>query len=348
MAQTRKTTSPKKQTTRRKARGKLPKAILAHKDILLTLAVFLFVAAVGFFAWPRGVEAAPKKLHFIQNSTPADAKKLKTWGYNIIDTNPDISSIKSLPSGTQAMVWMGSAFCPWGTERGSGDNWMGWSKFKSFVYGQRNNTKIYGYFVIDEPNTRGCGLKKGKLAQMIRDRADYIHCFAIRSDKYSNGKAKVASDGSCLDSKGKKIARKSNKKAYIVDEYQHDYAQVSHAATHADIFAIDPYPCRPKGCKYSGGDDEFLQRIARAKKYYAQSQIAPTYQAFGGDGWKLPTATQMKQIQAYYDKYLPKSEFDVTYSYSDKKSGGPEDTYPGLIHAPASLQKVMKDHNFKK
>lgn len=276
------------------------------------------------------------KKHFIQNSTLGDAAKLKSLGYNVIDATPDdVGSLGSLPSGMQAMVWTGDAFCD--------KEIMNWSSFKKLVYNNRSNSRIYGYFLEDEPDTHSCA----HIVKVVRDRADYIHCLAIQSDKYSNGKPKVAKDGSCLDDKGNQIARKTKQMAYVVDEYQYDYAKVSKAAIHADIFAIDPYPCR-KSCVYNGGQDQFLQRIDKAKKYYPQANIAPTYQAFGGDGWTLPTASQMKQIQSYYDSRLPGSVFDVAYSYRDNKSGGPGDTYPGLIHAPASLQQVMKDHNLKK
>ena len=350
MAKTKTTsTSKKRAPARRKVTKKAaPKSPFAQKNVLIAIAVFLIIAIAGIFLWQTTFAAtAPKERHFIQNTEPKDAAHLKTLGYNIIDGTPDdIGSVNKYPSGVQAMIWTGSAFCPQG-DKGKGDEWMAWSSFKNLVYNHRNNSKIYGYFLIDEPNTKGCGLGKDKLAQMIRDRADYIHCFAIQADKFSNGKHKVASDGSCLNDKGEKVARKGKHKAYLVDEWDHQYANVSQKLTHVDIFAIDPYPCRSGGCKYSGGQDEFLQRIDRAKKYYPQSAIAPTYQAFGGDGWKLPSKDQMKQIQAYYDKYLPGSTFDVAYSYRDNKSGGPGDTYPGLIHAPSSLVQVVKDHNFK-
>jgi hypothetical protein len=277
--------------------------------------------------------ATGHRKHFIQNTSSSDASKLKSMGYNIQDVNPDSSSIRSLPSGVQAMVWTGDAFCGHG---------MKWDSFKKFVSANRSNTKIYGYFLIDEPQTHKCS----SIAKVIRDRADYIHCLAIASDKYSNGRHKVASDGSCLNDKGQKTARKTPHKAYIVDEYNYDYAKVRESITHVDLFAIDPYPCRPKGCKFSGGGDYFRERIARAKTYFTDSHIVPTYQAFGGDGWKMPTSTQMKQILAEYDKALPKVEMDVVYSYRDNKSGGPGDTYPGLIRS-SSLQQILKAHNAK-
>jgi hypothetical protein len=287
-------------------------------------------ASVGTIVQARA--AAAKRIHFIQNTTTDDAAHLKSLGYNVIDVGPGESS--SLPSGVQGMEWTGGAVC-------DSDGIMPWADFRALVDSNIKNSKVYGYFIFDEPDTSGCA----NIASRLRDRADYIHCQGWRNSFWDTAKLhpKVDNRGNCLDTKGKMIARKSQQKAYLVDEYSHNYARVASSLTHVDIFALDPYPCNKDGATTC--DLTQVSRAAtNAKKYFSESQLAPTFQVFGGDGWKIPSESQLQSLINAWDTALPNAPADVAYSYRDNRNGGPEDTYPGLSHA-SNLKPILSDHN---
>lgn len=277
--------------------------------------------------WTTPAPSNGARKNFIMNAGPGDVSKVQALGYNVIDATPgEINEINKLPAGVQAMVWVGGAQC----EAFS----YPFNSFKSFVNAQRNNSKIYGYFLYDEPKAQACSkyvdLKDS--SDDIKGRADYIHCL-------SNDASKVNAAGECLES-GKVVARKTDKKAFIIDEYDFAYDRVSKAKTHVDLFGIDPYPCRPNGCKYSGDPDYFKERIARAKQYYSQANIVPVYQTFGGDGWKMPTADQLKTALSEYDKSLSGTLMDASYTWKQNTGG-----QNAALGQSTSLQQVMKDHN---
>jgi hypothetical protein len=279
---------------------------------------------------PAVLTATGGRKHLMQGATIEDAEKLKLLGYTVIELAPDVDALKKLPSGMQAMIKTGGVQC---------SGMMSWSVFKKFVLAQRYNSKIYGYTLSNEPRTDTCP----EIVKAIRDRADYIHCLAIRGEVYSNGVHKVASDGSCLDSSGKKIARKTGHKAYLSGEANHAYGTVRESLTHVDIFTVNAYPCRFVGCVYSGGD-QFRQQVAKAKKYFAPSRIVPVYYALEGDRWNLPTSTQLKAMIAEYKKLVPDVQLDSTYAWRDTIAGGPSGVRRGLIDL-TDLQLVLGAHN---
>lgn len=144
---------------------------------LLILASFLAVVTVGLVIWGTTFAATTvHRKHYIQNIEPRDYKKAMSLGYNVLDVNPSASDIRSLPKGTQAMVWVGNTQC-------SGFD-LSWEKFKKFVNANAKNDRIYGYCLSDEPNAPKCSW----VANSIKIRADWIHCLAGSWQYWDKGK----------------------------------------------------------------------------------------------------------------------------------------------------------------
>ncbi|WP_329259213.1 hypothetical protein OG417_22180 [Actinoallomurus sp. NBC_01490] len=315
------------------AAGRLGIVLGALTAAVAAVAVVPGVASAhGAASHAAATAAVTHRPHFIQNTTVDDAAHLQSLGYTVLDVGPGESA--DLPAGMQGMEWTGGAIC-------DSDGIMSWADFRALVDSNRNSSKVFGYFIFDEPDTHGCT----NIASKLRDRADYIHCSGWRNSFWDSAKQhpKVDNAGNCLDASGNIIPRKTSQKAYLVDEYSHDYAAVAKSITHVDLFGLDPYPCNKDGsttCDMSQVDDA----AATAKQYYAESELAPVYQVFGGDGWKIPSATQLQNLLAEWDRVLPGAGADVVYSYRDNKNGGPEDTYPGLSHA-TNLEPILSAHN---
>lgn len=260
-------------------------------------------------------------------------------GYNVLDVNPSASDIRSLPKGTQAMVWVGNTQC-------SGFD-LSWEKFKKFVNANAKNDRIYGYYLSDEPNAPKCSW----VANSIKIRADWIHCLAGSWQYWDKGKKhpKVSASGTCLDKNGKTIPRKTKQKAYFVAT-DFPYAPVRDSKTHADLVSLNPYPCRMgRACDYSLIEREFKKAV---KAGIGKNRIVPTWQAFGEEcnpknaerNWRTPTSSEMKNMLARWEKVFKDNRMtppmDATYTW------GPSDICPPLSKS-SSLQKVFKDYNAK-
>lgn len=279
-----------------------------------------------------------KRMHYIQNvNSDADLKKVISLGYNLIDVGSD-SDAKSLPSGTKGLVWTGNTQC------GGFDT--DWNTFRTMVKRSANNSKVYGYYLSDEPDTSSCPSIAGK----IRDRADYVHCLAYRGDFWDSAKRhpKVDSAGNCLDSSGKKTARKNNQIAYIVAT-DFPYDKIKDSITHTDYISLNPYPCwmGKSSCDLNQINREFDKAV---KAGISKSKILPTYQAFGEEcngkneerNWRTPSASEMKAMMARWDSILKANNihppFDDTYTW------GPSDVCPPLSKK-TDLQAVFKEYN---
>jgi hypothetical protein len=88
----------------------------------------------------------------------------KTWaarrlGFNVLDTGTSQEQIDALPSGTQAMVWLGQK-CPTRID----------ADFRSVIRRLADDPKVFGYFLSDEPHISDC--PKGP--KHVAARAEFI------------------------------------------------------------------------------------------------------------------------------------------------------------------------------
>ena len=152
-----------------------------------------------------------------------------------------------------------------------------------------NDPKVYGFYTADEPSN-------GNIAAL-----DQI-------DNYITSNAPT-------------------KMSFFVAENNGTPTNTSYAVTPAntgaDLIGLDPYPVRPpsEGSEFSTGIDLNVINAAVTEAEsigWAQSQIVPVYQAFGGGGYSsytLPTATQEAEILAQWAPLTPAPAFDFAYSW---------------------------------
>jgi hypothetical protein len=213
--------------------------------------------------------AASTTRHYVANEDGAYAATT-ALGFDVHDTGMSASEVNALPSGTQAMVWAENGKCPSSLS----------STFTSFVSAQASNPKVYGYYLVDEPQSTS-----GSCVTGIRAMADYIH------------------------------ANAPGKQAFIVlTDYPGTYAAYAPASSHADLVGIDPYPCRRDTgtCDYAEID---RQVSAAVNAGVPRTVLVPTYQAFGDSTWSPPSATQLQAILTEWAKVVPSPVLDYAYSW---------------------------------
>ena len=310
MAKTKPT--PKKRSVGRKRAPAKTKATARSRNMFIALFAFAVVLVCGILLLQPLFAASPsKRKHITLNIPGGDYKKTASLGYNVLDVGMDIGEVNALPKGTQGIVWVGNTQC-------ANDFAVSYNRFTAFVKKHANNSRIWGYYLSDEPDGSRCP----GIVKEIKKRADYIHKYAPKH------KAFVA----------------------LTDW---PYKPVNQAATHADVFGLDPYPCEiGKKCNL----DLINKEVTNATKAgVPKDKIIPTFQAFGqtcnGKGedkkWRLPSESEMKAILARWDKVLPKAIGDVTYTWGDPWNSCPSLKKANGTGGYPNLQKVMKDYNSK-
>jgi hypothetical protein len=113
-----------------------------------------------------------------------------------------------------------------------------------------------------------------------------------------------------------------------------EYEGSGEYAAALDYVGINPYPCRDGGCDMNVISD-YVNEFA--SNGVPKEKMTPVFQGFSGDGWVLPTAAQMQEIQSIWAQIIPNPQVENTYVWA--WSGG-----QGLRDTP-ELQAVMKAHN---
>jgi hypothetical protein len=259
------------------------------------------------FAAPAAANSR-KTLHYAANMAEDERSRAAELGFNLFDTGPDPEEIDSLKDGQRALVWVGAGFEDCEPE-------TSWSEFKKAVDALAGNSKVYGWYLFDEPNLKECS----GLLKEIRRRADYIKEHAPEQKSFV-----VALDGGGPD--------------------------ITPDRSHVDLIGLDPYPCEvDKDCEYRLID----RLVSHAKESgIPTSAIVPVFQTFGQScnggehKWRLPTAAELRTILARWDKLVPTPAFDYAYSWANQR----EWSCPTLADANGTkkvpnLQSVMKKHN---
>jgi hypothetical protein len=214
-------------------------------------------------------------------------------GFNLADIN-GADELPYLPAGVKALVWLG--LC-----NGADSNFV--STVTPFI----GNPKVYGFYLMDEPDPTGQWAPLCPVAN-LKAESDWIHAHMPGAETF----IVMMNMGSDTN-----------------PTYMNTY---NSANSHIDLFGLDPYPCRPQfnGCNY--GVIPAAIKAAEAWGIMA-SQIVPVYQAFGGGGyasWTLPTAAEETQILSTWASLIPAAVFDYAYSWGVQASDQALSTTPAL------------------
>ena len=225
-------------------------------------------------------------------------------GFNVADVSSN-DLVAALPAGVKGLVWIGS--CDGATP-----------SFQSTVQSFVGDPRVFGFYLMDEPNPSSCS------AANLKAESDWIHAndpgtytFIIELDLSSSNHP----------------------------TYQGDY---NPANSDIDLYGLDPYPCRSENpasapCAYSWLG---LAVTAAEAAGIPLADIVPVYQAFGGGAWvddgggsyQLPTAAQESAILATWESLVPTPVFDYAYSWGTQNGDQP-------LAATPSLQSVFLAHN---
>ena len=223
-------------------------------------------------------------------------------GFNLADVS-DVGTLNSLPSGVVGLVWVG--LC-------NGAD----STFTSTIQPFVGNPKLFGFYLMDEPDPTGQYAPLCTAAN-LKAESDWIH------------------------------ANVPGAKTFIVmmnfgTPTSPSYANTYNPAnTDIDLFGLDPYPVRPQ---FTGGVDYDVISAGVSAAQAAGipvNRIVPVYQAFGGGGyasWTLPTPAQEQQILSTWASVVANPAFDYAYSW------GAQDGDQALSTTP-DLQPIFLKHN---
>ena len=225
-------------------------------------------------------------------------------GFNVADVSSN-GEVEALPAGVKGLVWIGS--CAGAT-----------SSFQSIIGSYIGDPKVFGYYLMDEPNPSSCS------AADLKAESDWIHAndpgtytFIIEEDLSSSNHP----------------------------TYEGGYNPVN---SDIDLYGLDPYPCRSENpasapCAYSWLD---LAVTAAEDEGIPPSDIVPVYQAFGGGTWvddgggsyQLPTAAQEAEILSTWGSLVPTPVFDYAYSWGVQNGAQ-------SLSGSSSLQSIFLAHN---
>jgi hypothetical protein len=250
-----------------------------------------------------------RPLHFTPNGNlGADGTYLPAKaGFNLADVSGR-EQLDLLPNDVRGLVWIGS--CDGVT-----------ASFKQAVLRVISDPKLFGYYLIDDPDPRWWILRNRCSAENLKAEADWIH--ARRPDVVTFvSLMNLGESGS-----------PSFGKSYTPE------------TTHADFFAVAPYPCRTewKTCHF-----DMIERFVHAAvdSGIPISKLVPIYQAFGlgnwhtdtGGAYRMPNSDELKEIIRRWSQLLPSPPFDFAYSWGRQQGD------VSLASSPES-QDIFLEHN---
>ena len=217
-------------------------------------------------------------------------------GFNLADVSSN-SATAALPAGVKGLEYIGS--CDGAT-----------ASFQSTIASFVGDPKVFGFYLMDEPNPSSCS------AANLKAESDWIHAndpgtytFIIEEDLSSSNHP----------------------------TYQGGY---NPANSDIDLYGLDPYPCRSENpasapCAYSWLG---LAVTAAEAEGIPLADIVPVYQAFGGGAWvddgggsyQLPTAAEESAILATWGSLVPAPVFDYAYSWGTQNGDQPMSGSPSL------------------
>ena len=245
-------------------------------------------------------------LHFTANGNFSGSTYLPgVDGFNLADVGSNAETA-ALPSGVKGLAWVGTC---------NGAD----ATFQSFINSFAGDPKVFGFYLMDEPDPSSCP------AANLKAESDWVHV---------------------VDSSWKTFIIEQDLAGTNAPSYQGGY---SPANSDIDLYGLDPYPCRTENpaaapCAYNWIN---LAVTAAQAEGIPVADMVPVYQAFGlgtwvddgGGQYQLPTAAQEQQILSTWGSLLPTPVFDYAYSW------GVQQNDVALSDAPADLGAVFATHN---
>ncbi|RUV96097.1 calcium-binding protein [Mesorhizobium sp. M5C.F.Ca.IN.020.14.1.1] len=242
-------------------------------------------------------------LHFAAGGS---ATEVASAGFNLVDVQY-IDQVNELPDGTKAMVWL---------NEGEGVTQSFIDKVTPFL----GNPKVYGFFLVDEPDPTGQYHTQVD-AEDLKAESDWIHA------RMPDAKTFITA-----------MDMGSAENPDFSNTYNYDN-------THIDLFGISAYPVR------TGTDTVDYDMIDRTVAAAVESgipvsQIVPVHQTFGGGNWTtntggkyvMPTADQLQTMMDHWNELVPSPEFDFAYAWGSQEGDVALESSP-------ELQAVFREHN---
>ena len=222
-------------------------------------------------------------------------------GFNLADVS-SVDETNALPAGVLALVWVGS--CAGATP-----------SFDAAVDGFAGNSKLFGFYLMDEPYTSSCPPVN------LKAESDWVH------------------------------AHVPGAKTFVILVNMGPSSAPTYAGTYTpansdlDLVGLDAYPVRTELPTPNYGAIANYTAAAQTAGWPLAS-LVPVYQAFGGgseidDGgghWQLPTTAQELTILADWAAVIPTPTFDYTYSWGSQSG----DT---ALNGATGLQPLFQQKN---
>jgi serralysin len=266
--------------------------------------VFVSVSSVAG-ARPGIVEPSEGFMATLHYAAGGSASDVATAGFNLVDVQY-LAQVNALPDGMKGLVWLG---------QGGGVTQSFIDQVTPFL----NNSKVFGFFLVDEPDPTGKYHTKVSAAD-LKAESDWIHTH------FPGAKTFIT-----LMDMG----------PFSSPDFSNTY---NPANTGIDYYGIDPYPVRSG----SSIDYSYIDRsvAAAVKAGIPVGQIVPVYQTFGGGGWTtntggsyvMPTTSQMQTMADHWDKLVPSPAFDFAYAWGSQNG----DTALG---SSSALKAFFLQHN---
>ncbi|RWN18116.1 MAG: calcium-binding protein [Mesorhizobium sp.] len=244
-------------------------------------------------------------LHYASGGS---ATEVATAGFNLVDVQY-LSQVNALPDGMKGLVYLSAH-----------DGVT--SSFIEQVTPFLNNPKVFGFFLMDEPDPTG---RWGTYAsaETLKAESDWIH------SHFPGAKTFITM---------------MNMGSPTNPDFSNTY---NPANTGIDYYGLDPYPVRDD---VSTVDYNMIDRAVAAavKSGIPIDKIIPVYQTFGGGNWttdtggkhQMPTPDQMQTMIDHWAALVPSPAFDYAYAWGSQNG----DT--ALENSP-ELQALFQQHNLQ-
>ncbi|MER8474916.1 calcium-binding protein [Mesorhizobium sp. M1163] len=226
-------------------------------------------------------------------------------GFNLADVS-SVDQLNALPDGMKGMVYLNET-------DGVTSSFV--DKVTPFI----GNPKLFGFFLVDEPDPTGQWGTYASAAN-LKAESDWIHSNVPDAKTYIT----MMSLGTSAN-----------------PDFSNTY---NPANTGIDYYGVDVYPVRTDGAVDYNMIDKFV--AAAQASGIPTSKIIPGYQTFGGGDYNtdmggkyvVPTATQMETMMDHWAKLVPSPAFDYAYAWGSQRG----DT---ALESSSELQAVFREHN---
>lgn len=256
----------------------------------------------------------PQTLHFTSGGNVVNGEYVPgSIGFNLADVS-SLSILNRLPEKVLGLVYVSSSIgC-------GGDT----SSFRAFVDQFRDNQKLWGFYLMDEPYVHGYGGKPPCPPANLLAETRYIKSIMPTAKTYI------------------KMGNSDGQKNPNYDDYYP-------GNTGIDVFGVGSYMCRSDFVGKPGTEDgcdwTMVDRyVDAAEKHIPTANLAPTYQAFSG--WRteatggvflMPTVAQTQKILDTWHKRLPTPMMEYAYAWSCQAQS------TDCLSRDVAMQQVYKD-----